>query len=178
MTTSTPDQPEQFGQAQQPAAQPPAPQQPVAPQQPPVPPQQPYAQQPPVPPQQPPAQPYAQQPQPGAPSVSANLQLNYWLSVFFFWIPALIFFLTEKGKSEQLDRFNRDNLNFSLVRTGLVLASVLLGGIPLLGFLVVAVASVGGVVLFVFHLIAAIKVQENFDRGEAPGFFFNVPFVK
>lgn len=40
---------------------------------------------------------------PGAPVDSAlsNLTLNYWLSVFFTWLPALIFWLIEKDKGNQ-----------------------------------------------------------------------------
>lgn len=61
---------------------------------------------------QPPAQPAAN-PEQGY----TTLTLNYWLSVFFSWIPALIFYFVEKGKNSVIDEHNRVNLNFQLVRT-------------------------------------------------------------
>lgn len=115
---------------------------------------------------------------PQAQPIGNSLQLNYWLSVFFIFIPALIFFLTEKGRSPKLDQFNRENLNFSLIRTGVWLISVILGGIPILGWLIVIAAFIVQLVLFVFHILAAVKVKENFDAGRDPGFIFNIPLVK
>lgn len=113
----------------------------------------------------------------GAP-VGSNLQLNYWLSVFFMFIPALIFFLTEKGKSQQLDLFNRENLNFSLVRTGVWLITVIFVSIPLIGWLIWIVGLIAQLVLFVFHIMVAVKVKENYESGQAPGFIFNIPIIK
>lgn len=132
---------------------------------------------------QPGQQQYAQQGQyippagAGAP-VGNNLQLNYWLSVFFMFIPALIFFLTDKGKSQQLDLYNRENLNFSLVRTGVWLITVIFVSIPLIGWLIWIVGLIAQLVLFVFHIMAAAKVKDNFDSGQAPGFIFNIPIIK
>ncbi len=98
--------------------------------------------------------------------------------MFLFWIPALIFYLTERGKSPTIDKFNRDNLNFTLVRTLVGVAVWLFSGIPVLGTLVALAGSIAGLVLFVFHLIAAIKVKENYERGQGSGFIFNVDIVK
>ena len=77
-------------------------------------------------PQQYPTQGYAQQyppqgqqpynPQAAHRSAAGTVQLNFWLSVFFSWIPALIVYSTEKGKNQLADEYHRQNLNFSLVR--------------------------------------------------------------
>lgn len=170
---------------------PPAPQAPVpprqpqaqAPQAPPVPPQQPqYQQAPPQAPQyQQPAggqvppgggyqqQPYAQQP---VTDPVSNITLNYWLSVFFSWLPALIFFLIEKDKgNRQAYEFHRDNLNFSLLR-------VIVGFVAIIPYIGWAIAVLGGIVLFVFHIIAAAKAAEAYRTGQKPPFIFNVPLIR
>lgn len=184
MTSQIPDPNENVEPNAQPGAeQPHVPQRPPVPPVPPVSPQQPqqapqYAQ--PQQPQQPPQysqqQPYAQQQPAGAPG--STIQLNYWLSVFFAWIPSLIFYLTEKGRSPLNDQYNRENLNFSLVRTAVGVATWIVGLIPFIGWLIAILGWLAGIVLFVFHIIAAAKAKENFDRGQAPGFVFNFPFVK
>lgn len=120
-----------------------------------------------------------QQPAAAAPDqLATNVTLNYWLSVFFAWIPALIFFFIDRGKSPQSDLFHRENLNFSLVRTALGLVITFFGWIPYIGWLLALVGWLGSIVLFVFHLIAAINASERYKKGEAPGFIFNIPFIK
>nr|WP_237465035.1 DUF4870 domain-containing protein [Leucobacter luti] len=105
--------------------------------------------------------------------------MNYWLSVFFTWIPALIFFLIEKDKgNQQAYAYHRDNLNFSLLRVGVVIATWILGAIPFLGGFLAVILGIGSLVLFIFHIIAAAKAPENYRRGEQPGFIFNIPLVK
>lgn len=158
-------------------------QQPAAPQQPqyqapqpqyqaPQPPQAPQYQQPPAGGQVPPGgyqQQYAQQP---VADPLSNITLNYWLSVFFGWIPALIFFLIEKDKgNRQAYDYHRDNLNFTLLRVIVSFVAI----IPYIGWLV---AVVGGIVLFVFHIIAAAKAPEAFRTGQKPPFIFNIPMIK
>lgn len=119
---------------------------------------------------------YAQQPV--ADPVS-NITLNYWLSVFFTWIPALIFFIVEKDKgNRQAYDYHRDNLNFSLLRVGVVIATYILVMIPYLGWILAILLWIGSVVLFVFHIMAAAKAPEAFRRGEKPPFIFNIPLVK
>lgn len=177
---TTPQAP-QYTAPQQPPAAPQAPQY-AAPQQPHVQPPQ-YA----APPaagayQTPPPGGYQAPPagyqQPVADPVS-NITLNYWLSVFFTWIPALIFFIVDKDKgNQQAYVYHRDNLNFSLLRIGVVLASWILGAIPVIGGLFAVVLGIGSLVLFIFHIIAAAKAPEAFRRGEQPGFIFNLPLVK
>lgn len=178
-------------------APPAAPTPPVPPQQPASAPQQPQYQTPPpqpqyqVPPQQPAAPQYQappppggyQQPQPGyAQPVSdpvSNITLNYWLSVFFTWIPALIFYLIEKDKgNQQAYAFHRDNLNFSLLRVGVVVATYILMVIPYIGWVLAGLLWIGSLVLFIFHIMAAVKAPDAYRRGEQPGFIFNIPLVK
>lgn len=107
-----------------------------------------------------------------------NVQLNYWLSVFFAWIPALIFYLVDKDKGERVMKFHRDNLNFSLLRTALGLVGTIFGGIPVLGILITIVVFLGSIVLFVFHIMAAAKAKTNFEQGKDPEFIFNLPIIK
>lgn len=183
-------------------AAPSAPEPPAAPAQPAQPqyeaPQPPPAQPQYTPPQAPPAQPQYQAPpaggqapppggyqQPGAgyqqpvADPASNITLNYWLSVFFVWVPALIFFLIEKDKGNPRSyAFHRDNLNFSLVRTGLYVIIVIAGFIPYLNLILVPLIWIAQIVTFVFHIIAAAKAPEAYRRGEQPGFIFNIPFVK
>ncbi|MBL3685799.1 DUF4870 domain-containing protein [Leucobacter zeae] len=124
---------------------------------------------------QPPQQGYAQ---PVADPVS-NITLNYWLSVFFVWVPALIFFFIEKDKgNRQAYVFHRDNLNFSLLRTGLYIVIIIASMIPYANLILVPIIWIAQIVAFVFHIIAAAKAPENFRNGQQPGFILNVPFVK
>lgn len=174
-----------------------------APSAPPVPPQEPQYQAPPAQQHQQP-QPHQQPQQPphfGAPGQTppppggyqqppagyaqpvadpaTNVVLNYWLSVFFSWIPALIFYLIDKDKGDQrLYAYQRDNLNFSLLRVGLVIATWILALIPYIGPIFGFLLGIGSLVLFIFHIIAAVKASEGFRRGEQPGFIFNIPLIK
>lgn len=119
---------------------------------------------------------YAQQPV-GDPA--GTITLNYWLSVFFTWIPALIFFLVEKDKGNRLaNDYHRENLNFALLRTGVVVATYILAMIPYIGWLFALVLWIGSVVLFVFHIMAAAKATDAFRRGAQPPFNFNIPLIK
>lgn len=109
----------------------------------------------------------------------SNITLNYWLSVFFTWVPALIFFIVEKDKGNQRAYvFHRDNLNFSLLRTGVMIGMWIFSVIPFIGGLIATLLGIGLLVLFIFHIIAAAKAPEAYRRGEAPGFVFNAPMVK
>ncbi|MEV8338576.1 DUF4870 domain-containing protein [Leucobacter sp. NPDC077196] len=166
---STPPVPPQAPQYQAPPAQ-----------------QQPQSQQPPnfgAPGQTPPPPGGYQQPPAGyaqpVADPATNVVLNYWLSVFFSWIPALIFYLIDKDKGDQrLYAYQRDNLNFSLLRVGLVIATWILALIPYIGAIFGFLLGIGSLVLFIFHIIAAVKASEGFRRGEQPGFIFNIPLIK
>ncbi len=119
-----------------------------------------------------------QQPQ-AAGDPAGTITLNYWLSVFFTWIPALIFYIIEKGKGQTPSyKFHVANLNFSLLRIGVVIAAYILTEIPVIGWLLGLLLWLGGVVLFVFHIIAAVKAPEAYRRGGEPEFILNIPLVK
>lgn len=125
-----------------------------------------------------------QQPQQGyqqAPGAdpAGTITLNYWLSVFFTWIPALIFYLIEKNKGNTPSfPFHVANLNFSLIRTGVGVVGLILGMIPYIGWLLALLLWIGSVVLFVFHIIAAVKAPDAYRRGGQPEFIFNYPLIK
>lgn len=137
--------------------------------------------------QAPPAGAYQQPQQSAAPQQgmgsdpASTITLNYWLSVFFTWVPALIFYIIEKDKGNARSfEFHRENLNFSLLRTGVWLATWLLTMIlpfPIDVFLG-GILWIGSLVLFVFHLIAAVKAPEAFRSGRRPEFIFNIPLIK
>jgi uncharacterized membrane protein len=159
-------QPEQPAQPTQPAP----PQQPAAPQ---------YQAPQPAAPQfeAPPG--YPQQPAPVAANPVSNLQLNYWLSVFFTWLPALIFWLIEKDKGDQrATKLHVDNFNFSLLRTIAYLAIIVIGWIPYIGWIIAILLWLAQIVLFVFHIIAATKVKTSYETDGKDPFIFNIPMVK
>lgn len=108
------------------------------------------------------------------------ITLNYWLSVFFTWLPALIFWLIEKDKGNaRATAFHVSNLNFSLVRTGVVVVGWIIGMIPYIGWLLAILIWLASVVLFVFHIIAAVKATESYKSGGSTDpFIFNIPMVK
>lgn len=133
-------------------------------------------------------QPPTQQPAGAADPNAAitTLTLNYWLSVFFTWIPALIFFFIDRGKNATVDAHNRANLNFQLVRTIVYVATgiipMVLGLIPylggILGGLVGFVLWAASIVLFVFAIIAAVKGPQEARAGREYKYPFNIDFVK
>ncbi|RRD60708.1 DUF4870 domain-containing protein [Leucobacter sp. OH1287] len=114
------------------------------------------------------------------PNALSNLQLNYWLSVFFTWIPALIFFLLNKETQSPREReYNAANLNFSLLRLFVYIALTILTQLPdVLGVIFLFGLSALSIVLFVFHIIAAVKLNDTYQRGEKAPFFFNLSIVK
>lgn len=118
-------------------------------------------------------QPYSQnQPfQQGATDPANTVTLNYWLSAFFSWIPALVFFLTEKGKNSLVDDFNKENLNFSIIRG---IAGVLWVVVPGIGF----IFGLAALALFVMHIIAAVEAPKKLNSGQPYKFPFNIPFIK
>lgn len=133
-------------------------------------------QQPPAGGYQPPAAPVTGAADPAA----GTITLNYWLSVFFAWIPALIFWIIEKDKgNHRATAFHVANLNFSLLRTAVGIGISVLGFIPYIGWLFSVVLWLGSIVLFVFHIMAAIKAPENYrNNGATDPFIFNIPLIK
>lgn len=118
-----------------------------------------------------------QQPAAGGADPVSNIQLNYWLSVFFAWLPALIFWIIEKDKGNQrATAFHVSNLNFSLLRTAFSIVGWVLIVIPYIGLLIYWAAWV---VLFVFHIMAAAKAANEYrNGGSTDPFIFNIPMVK
>lgn len=128
--------------------------------------------------QAPPAPGYPQQ---TVDSAASTITLNYWLSVFFAWIPALIFWIIEKDKgNHRALQFHVANLNFSLIRTAVGIIGAVLVGIPYLGWLIAVLAWIAGVVLFVFHIIAAAKAANEYKNPAAKPdpFIFNYALIK
>ena len=121
----------------------------------------------------------APQPGPAAPThpQRTNVLMNYWLSVFFAWIPALIFFLIDRDKDQPTQRYHAENLNFSLLRTIVSAGTGILSFVPIVGSVLAVIGFLAGAVLFVFHIIAAVKATNSFPSGQ-PEFIFNIPMVK
>ena len=101
-----------------------------------------------------------------------NIAVNLWLSVFFTWIPALIFFLVEKDKVNPIARkAAADNLSFQLIRVIASLATYILVLIPFIGALIAVVAGIG---LFVISIIHAAKIPGQVRAGQ-PGQYILTP---
>ena len=119
------------------------------------------------------------QPQPGDRNPMSTLTLNYWLSVLFTWIPALIFYILEKDRSTpQVRALHVANLNFSLVRTAVFVVASVLGLVPVVGTILTAVLGLVSLVLFVLHILAALKLAGAAQSGSRDPFLFNYPLVK
>jgi uncharacterized membrane protein len=50
--------------------------------------------------------------------------------------------------------------------------------IPYIGWLLAIVLWIGSLVLFIFHILAAVKAPDAYRRGGQPEFIFNIPLVK
>jgi uncharacterized membrane protein len=116
--------------------------------------QNPYGQAP-VPLQQPYAQGFGQMVP--ADAGIGNVAPNLWLSVFFGWIPALIYYLANKDTSSPVVRkVHADNLNFQLIR-------VIVCFVPYLGML-------AALVLFVIAIVHAVQIPAQVRSGQQPRF--------
>ena len=184
---------------QPPVAPPAAPQPPVPPQQPaqaqpgapvygqPAPPAPGYAQ--PAPGYAQPGYPAAGQPQygqqlgygapgyGGAPLQPSNITANLWLSVFFSWIPALIFYLVEKDKvAPNYQRANAANLNYQII---VVIAYAAAGLLTIVTF------GIGAFLYFllpiaqlIIGIIHAINVPTQLQSGQEGKFYLAPKWVK
>ncbi len=103
-----------------------------------------------------------------------TLQLNYWLSAFFTWIPALIFYLTEKDKNRLVDEHNKELLNFNILR-GIVVVATFVLSFTLIGGVLGTIASIA---LFILALMGAVKGPEEYAAGRTYKFPFTYPFIK
>ncbi len=100
-----------------------------------------------------------------------TLQLDYWLSVFFSWIPALIFFLTEKDKNRLMDEHTKELLNFNITR-------IIVGAftaIPIIGWIV---GGIGSIVLFVMAILGAMSGPDEYANGRTYQFPLTFRFIK
>lgn len=116
----------------------------------------------------------------GAPDAVGTLQLNFWLSAFFTWLPALIFWLVAKDKRDRrATELDVANLNFSLLRTAVIIITGVLGVIPYIGWVIVILGWIAGIGLFIVHVIAASRVAATYRTGmPADPFAFNIRMVK
>ncbi len=123
----------------------------------------------------------------------SQILLNYWLSVFFSVIPALIFYFMHKDNvPEVVRKSHANNLNFQIIRTGgIILLAILMMvslstvtfdsmGYPNLGFygLVNVIYMIWAIGTFVISLIGAIMAPGKYDRGEPANYVFNINMVK
>lgn len=100
-----------------------------------------------------------------------TIQLDYWLSVFFSWIPSLIFFLTERDKNKLVDAHTKELLNFNITR--MIVGAVAI--IPIIGWIVGGIASIA---LFVFAIMGAMKGPEEYANGREFQFKYTFRFIK
>lgn len=101
----------------------------------------------------------------------STLQLDYWLSVFFSWIPALIFFLTEKDKNRLMDEHTKELLNFNITR--IIVGAV--AAVPIIGWIV---GGIGSIVLFVMAILGAMKGPDDYANGRTYQFPLTFRFIK
>ena len=122
-----------------------------------------------------------------------QIQLNYWLSVFFSVIPALIFYFMNKDNvPEVVRKSHANNLNFQIIRSGgLIILAILLAvslsmvtfdsmGYPNLGLygIINVIYMIWAIGTFVISLIGAIQAPGKYDQGQPANYVFNVSMVK
>ncbi|MFT4260705.1 DUF4870 domain-containing protein, partial [Microbacterium sp.] len=120
--------------------------------------------------------PYGAQPVYGAP-VQPNIVLNLWLSVFFGWIPALVFFLIEKGKvPANYERANAANLNYQII---VVIAYAAVGVLSIVTFgiaaILYAILPIGQLIIGILH---AINVPPQLAVGQEGKFYLAPSWIK
>ncbi len=116
------------------------------------------------------------QPGYGAP-VQSNITLNLWLSVFFSWVPALIFFLIEKDKvAPNYQRANAANLNYQII---VVIAYAAVGVISVvtfgIGAILYALLPIAQLIIGILH---AINVPNQLAAGQEGKFYLAPNWVK
>lgn len=119
--------------------------------------------------------PYGAQPAYAGAPVQPNITINLWLTVFFGWIPALIFFLIEKGKvPANYDRANAANLNFQIVIAIAYAACVVLSFVVIGAFLIPLV-SLAQLIIGIIH---AVNVPNQLAAGQEGKFYLAPNWVK
>lgn len=118
--------------------------------------------------------PYGAQPAYGAP-VQPNIVINLWLSVFFGWIPALIFFLIEKDKvPANYQRANAANLNFQIILAIAYAACVVLS-FAIIGAFLLPLVSLAQLIIGIIH---AINVPPQLAAGQEGKFYLAPSWIK
>lgn len=118
--------------------------------------------------------PYGAQPGYGAP-VQPNIVINLWLSVFFGWIPALIFFLIEKDKvPANYQRANAANLNFQIILAIAYAACVVLSFV-IIGAFLLPLVSLAQLIIGIIH---AINVPPQLAAGQEGKFYLAPNWIK
>ena len=142
--------------------------------------------------QQPYQDPYGQQPQYGqqpgygaapgyygaaAPLQQSNITANLWLSVFFSWVPALIFFLVEKDKvAPNYQRANAANLNYQII---VVIAYAAVGLLTIVTFGIAAfLYALLPIAQLIIGIIHAINVPTQLQSGQEGKFYLAPNWVK
>jgi uncharacterized membrane protein len=123
--------------------------------------------------------PYQQPPMASPDNGFSNLQLNLWLSVFFSWIPALIFWIVDKDKTANpVRKANADNFSFQLLRTGIIVAAWILLFIPVLGWIIYILALLVELGLFIVAIVNAVNVPKAIKEGQEAKVIFNFGWIK
>lgn len=118
---------------------------------------------------------YGAQPAYAAAPVQPNITINLWLSVFFGWIPALIFFLIEKGKvPANYERANAANLNFQIVLAIGIVASYILSFV-LIGLFTLPLVYLAQLIIGIIH---AVNVPNQLATGQEGKFYLAPNWVK
>lgn len=93
-----------------------------------------------------------------------NVAPNLWLSAFFGWIPALIYYLACKDNcAPTVRRAHADNLSFQLIR-------LIVCFVPHLGWL-------AALVLFVMAVVHAAQVPGQVRSGQQPRFILTPNWI-
>lgn len=112
-----------------------------------------------------------------------SLKLNYWLSVFFSIIPALIFYFIKKGRNQTVDSYLKSNLIFSAIRfvVGIIYSYFSFAAVAEViknpeaagsstYSIITTVMMLLGLVLFVVHIVLAATLNSRVNDGKGPMF--------
>ena len=112
-----------------------------------------------------------------APLQQSNITANLWLSVFFSWVPALIFFLVEKDKvAPNYQRANAANLNYQII---VVIAYAAVGLLTIVTFGIAAfLYALLPIAQLIIGIIHAINVPTQLQSGQEGKFYLAPNWVK
>ena len=111
-----------------------------------------------------PAAPQPQQPAPAAPFTEAEDKQYTVLATFLniiLLIPALVFYFAFKDRGPRIAEQAKENLNWTINITIIAIACVILGMIPVIGFLFWLVYFAALIVNLVFSIIGGVKLNGN-----------------